>query len=984
MQRLLLWTMGALAALLLAAVIVLPRLIDWNDYRDEIAAAAERATGRPVTIAGDVRLLLLPTPTLSAAAVRIGSPPGFSEQPFAEIKSLDARFAVLPLLLGRVEIESVALIEPRLSLLARADGTPNWDLAADLGEVSFDRLIVVGGAVSWGGAHPDGITDINAELIDQPTDGAIGGGWHIAVDAAFHALVWQGSASIGTPGSLGRSASATLALRGGAANLKLAGSLSGDAWRSTHFAGRLTGDLVRLPVLLRLFGLTAPAPLTERGSIEARVTADRTSVMLEDVAIAIGDLRLKGGVALGLDSKPRITAQLTANRIDLGQWLVAARPGPEAVVKPVAALSDALPDGTLSLGIDAIFWRDGLIRDAKLEASATDGTLTIRQASAQLPGGSDLALFGQVDREGRFAGRIEAGSDNLRGLLAWLAIDIGAMPSDRLRRAAVTAALEASSARIDVRRLDLSFDSSKLTGEIGFALGERLGVTGDLTLDQANLDAYLPAALPDPGGAWRDRTDLAVRLHADRLSWRSLPIGDASAAVTLHGGNFDTAAHIADLAGGRLQLGASWARGTAAGQLDAILRFTMPEAARLAPLIAADATLPQLGAADLKLDLHGPAGHPQMKLAASLAGATLDAEGIAGFDGSPAAIAVGIDHPSALALLQRFVPSYLPSADAAGPLAFAGHLTWQAGIATFEDITARIGPTNIVGRLSLDATEPRPRLVASLAASALDLGLLPAARLLGPGQNDDSWLGGFDLDFGLRAGAVDAGGLSFDDVAATGSLRRHMLNLPDLSARWLGGALSGAAEAKLDAAPSLSGKFTLKQGEIGQAGALLVGDPDAEGRFDLEAGFSAESGDMAGLAGALAGSGHLRAGSGVVTGFDLGAAARLLREPGTEGGLLPKATALLSSGTTRFAAAEGEIAIAAGSVSLISGRVALEPPAGELAVTADLKKDQIEIAPVGAKQGWRARIAGAVAAQSAPAGSPAATKLYELLPITAP
>src|SRR6185312_7275847 len=197
-----------------------------------------------------------------------------------------------------------------------------------------------------------------------------------------------------------------------------------------------------------------------------------------------------------------------------------------------------------------------------------------------------------------------------------------------------------------------------------------------------------------------------------------------------------------------------------------------------------------------------------------------DADGTAGLDGAPAAIAIGIDHPSALALLQRFVPSYLPSADAEGPLAFAGHLTWQAGVTTLEDITARIGPTNIVGRLSLDATAARPRLVASLAASALD-----------SATSDDGWLGAFDMDFGLRAGAVDAGALSFDDVAATGSLRRHRLTVPDLSARWLGGALTGAAEATLGAAPSLSGKFTLKQGEIGQAGALLVGDPDAEGRF---------------------------------------------------------------------------------------------------------------------------------------------------------
>jgi uncharacterized protein involved in outer membrane biogenesis len=983
-QRLL-WTVTALAALLLAAIIVLPRLIDWNAYRDEIAAAAARVTGRPVTIAGDVRLLLLPTPTLSAASVRIGNPPGFSEQPFAEIKSLDARFAFLPLLLGRVEVESVALIEPVLSLRERPDGSANWRMAAELEGVSFERLIVVDGTIAWSGSHPDRIARINAELIDQPPDGATGGGWRIAGDAEFHALVWQGSASMGAPGSLSRSASASLALRGGAASLRVNGTLTGEDWQHTAFAGRLTGEAARPAVLLRLVGLATPEPLTSRGTIEARVTADARSVALEDLAIAVGELRLAGRAALGFDPALTYDAKLAANRIDLARWLVAAPPGPERIVTPITALTQGgILDGTLSLGIDAIFWGDGLIRDAKLETRAEGGILAIRQASAQLPGGSDLSLFGQLDSAGRFAGRMEAGSDNLRALLAWLAIDIGAVPADRLRRAAATAALEASNARIDVSALDLSFDSSKLTGEIGVSLGERLGVTADLTLDQANLDAYLPGSLPGFAGAWRDTTDLALRLHADQVSWRSLPIGDAALAITLHRGNFDTAANIADFAGGRLQLGASWARGTADGQADAILRFAIPEAGRLAPLIAADATLPMLGAADIKLDLHGPAAHPQVKLTASLAGATLDAEGTAGFDGSPAAIAIGFDHPSALALLQRFLPAYLPSGDAAGPLALAGHLTWQAGIATLEDITARVGPTNLVGTLSFDAAAVRPRLVASLAASALDLGLLPGGAALGWGMGGDRWFDALDMDFGLRAGAVDAGALSFDDVAATGSLRQHMLTVPSLSASWLGGALTGSAKAELGASPSLGLDVALQQGEIGQAAALLVGDPDATGRFDLTASLAAGGGDVASLAGSLAGAGTLRAGAGAIGGFDLPHTASLLLQPATIGTLLPKVTALLSTGSTRFESVEGEISFAGGGVRALIGRVMLAPPAPSLAVSADLAHDRIELAPVDAKEGWRLLVSGALGAQSAAAGSPAATKIYDVLPIAAP
>src|SRR5581483_3495934 len=210
-----------------------------------------------------------------------------------------------------------------------------------------------------------------------------------------------------------------------------------------------------------------------------------------------------------------------------------------------------------------------------------------------------------------------------------------------------------------------------------------------------------------------------------------------------------------------------------------------------------------------------------------------------------------------------------------------------------------------------------------------------------------SWLGDLDVDFGLRAGAVDAGALSFDDVAASGTLRGRQLMLPDIAGRWLGGKLTASLDATLGAAPELAGKLALAQGEMGQAGALLLADPDAEGRFDLDASFSAASSDVARLGAALAGTGRFRAGAGTVAGFDLAALAPLLGETASEGSLLPQVTAALTSGQTRFDAAEGEIEFAAGGVSRLSGEVRLDA-AKTLAIAADLVHDRIEIAPVGA------------------------------------
>ena len=71
---------GILAVLLLVvgAVLVIPSLIDWNTYKAEIAERIGAATGRAVTLEGDIDLALLPRPTLSVTGARLANLPGAS------------------------------------------------------------------------------------------------------------------------------------------------------------------------------------------------------------------------------------------------------------------------------------------------------------------------------------------------------------------------------------------------------------------------------------------------------------------------------------------------------------------------------------------------------------------------------------------------------------------------------------------------------------------------------------------------------------------------------------------------------------------------------------------------------------------------------------------------------------------------------------------------------------------------------------------
>ena len=59
--------LAAVLVLVIALILVLPSFVDWNQYRDEIANQIEDATGRRVSIEGEVSFGVLPSPALSIA-----------------------------------------------------------------------------------------------------------------------------------------------------------------------------------------------------------------------------------------------------------------------------------------------------------------------------------------------------------------------------------------------------------------------------------------------------------------------------------------------------------------------------------------------------------------------------------------------------------------------------------------------------------------------------------------------------------------------------------------------------------------------------------------------------------------------------------------------------------------------------------------------------------------------------------------------------
>lgn len=124
------WVVGALAALVILALVAVLVFVDPNDYREDIERTVERQTGRQLTLGGELKLSVFPWLALQTGPASLSDAPGFGEEPFVALQNARISVRLLPLLRGDVQVGTISLQGARIRLITDAQGRNNW---ADLG-----------------------------------------------------------------------------------------------------------------------------------------------------------------------------------------------------------------------------------------------------------------------------------------------------------------------------------------------------------------------------------------------------------------------------------------------------------------------------------------------------------------------------------------------------------------------------------------------------------------------------------------------------------------------------------------------------------------------------------------------------------------------------------------------------------------------------------------------------------------------------------
>ena len=124
------WIFGLLIAFLivvpLTTYLILSRY-DFNSLKPRVARAVREATGRELTLTGDVQVGLGLTPTLTIKDVSFENAPWGSRPSMAAIDRLALRVALIPLLGGAVEIKQLVLVAPDILIEKSTSGQLNLD-----------------------------------------------------------------------------------------------------------------------------------------------------------------------------------------------------------------------------------------------------------------------------------------------------------------------------------------------------------------------------------------------------------------------------------------------------------------------------------------------------------------------------------------------------------------------------------------------------------------------------------------------------------------------------------------------------------------------------------------------------------------------------------------------------------------------------------------------------------------------------------------
>ncbi len=409
---------GAAVVVIVAGALALHAPVDPARLRAQAIDMARSKLSRDLAI-GSLTFKLLPRPTFLAEDVALANPPWAKERTLIHADHVSARLALLPLLVGMVRLQRLALDGAQVNLEVAPDGAASWDVRPAGGSAAPKPA----SAGDW--LRLNELEVSNADIHYRPKPG-VDQPWHVEkasvesslglrnvrVDARatyrrhpLHATArFADLASFGAPGA---ATEAAIALDWGKTRVSADGrlplhrDLEGAAFKASL-------ESESLEDMLAFFGVEhrRTAPLR----VHAELSESHGEVDVRGLDVTLGKHRMTGDAQVWpAGAKPRFAARLQSDRLDWVRALLDAGSAPYPPLAPEELFYDrpfAWPllvamkgkEGTVDVKLGAVLLRNGVeLRNATAHAVFEGDLLHLKPFTAELLGGS---ATGAMDFDG--------------------------------------------------------------------------------------------------------------------------------------------------------------------------------------------------------------------------------------------------------------------------------------------------------------------------------------------------------------------------------------------------------------------------------------------------------------------------------------------------------------------------------------------------------------------------------------------------------
>jgi AsmA protein len=290
------------------------------------------ATGRDVTITGDVSITLWPVLGVSAGGLEVGNADWSDQGPMLTAENAAIGVDVMALLTGEIRITNIEATRPTIRLESRADGRASWIFTTASGAAQIETEVAPDRAPQAVSIQRLAVSDATLVYDAEGSDLVSYSGVDLTLDwperlgpAQIAATLRPAGSAVVVEATIGGFAGfITGQVQPVEARVMAGGgtlTLSGRASTAGEVAGQLTLNMPSTDAFFAALALPRPGLPARLGqsvdlNTQITLTPDRR-LALRDLTADLDGNRLTGAADIGLNGTPQINAQLNAGALDL-------------------------------------------------------------------------------------------------------------------------------------------------------------------------------------------------------------------------------------------------------------------------------------------------------------------------------------------------------------------------------------------------------------------------------------------------------------------------------------------------------------------------------------------------------------------------------------------------------------------------------------------------------------------------------------------